>query len=166
MNLHESIVFHSLVLVSEQRISWLLGVIYTVPFPIQTHAAIPPREYPDPSEPGSQARSGPASTRVGDHLGSPGAACFVLNLEDFYFTFLSVFFVCFVLTFELSYGLLWQLLFLFIVVYDMCIVKRICSRIVWIRFWTCLLFTFFLNLEVAKPNGNDFLTAIWVALCG
>jgi hypothetical protein len=57
-----------------------------------------------------------------------------LNLEDFYFTFLSVFFVCFVLTFELSYGLLWQHLFLFIVVYDMCIVKRICSRIVWIRF--------------------------------
>ena len=48
-----------------------------------THAAIPPREYPDPSEPGSQARSGPASTRVGDHLGSPGAACFVSILDSF-----------------------------------------------------------------------------------
>ena len=52
--------------------------INTVSFHKQPHAAIPPREYPDPSEPGSQARSGPASTRVGDHLGSPGAACFVL----------------------------------------------------------------------------------------
>ena len=45
-----------------------------------TQTAILRGEYRVPSDPRSQAPSGPVSTIVGDQIGSPGAVCTVFNV--------------------------------------------------------------------------------------